>query len=73
MNIELFVLGGYGQFVWPAFIFTLTICFLFYLRTSNELKKQEKLYSREFAQSHTAKIKIAKNKEPLSVKPAQIS
>ena len=44
MNLELLVLGGYGQFVWPAFIFTFVSCFLLYLKTKKELKKQEEKF-----------------------------
>jgi len=44
MNIELVILGGYGQFVWPAFIFTFVCCFSLYMKTRKELKKQEKLF-----------------------------
>ena len=44
MNIELVILGGYGQFVWPAFIFAFVCCFSLYVKTRKELKKQEKLF-----------------------------
>ena len=63
MNIELLVLGGYGQFVWPAFIFTFVSCFLFYLRTKKELKKQEKMFLIEFKQMPVAKIEVTKQKK----------
>lgn len=65
MNIEFLNLGGYGQFVWPAFIFTFVSCFLLYLKTSKELKKQEKLFLIEFKQMPTTKIKIVKQKRLL--------
>ena len=48
MNIELLVLGGYGQFVWPAFIFTFVSCFVLYIRTKKELKRHEKMFLIEF-------------------------
>jgi len=63
MNLSLFVLGGYGQFVWPAFIFTFVICFYLYLKTKKELQKQEKLFLKEFKQSQTAKIVVNSQKE----------
>ena len=56
-------LGGYGQFVWPAFIFTFISCFFLYLRTKKEFQKQEKIYINEFKQLQTAKIKTVKIKE----------
>ena len=65
MNIELLTLDGYGQFVWPAFIFTFVSCFLLYLKTKKELNKQEKLFLLEYKQVTTAKIKVAKQKKLL--------
>ena len=63
MNLDLFILGGYGQFVWPAFIFTFVICFYLYLKTKKELKKQEKLFLNEFKQSQTIKIVVNSQNE----------
>ena len=63
MSLNLFILGGYGQFVWPAFIFTFVICFYLYLKTKKELQKQEKLFLKEFNQSQTAKILFNSQKE----------
>ena len=65
MNIELLVLGGYGQFVWPAFIFTFVSCFLLYLKTKKELKRQEKMFLIEFKQMAITKIEVAKQKKLL--------
>ena len=65
MNLELIVLGGYGQFVWPAFIFTFVSCFLLYIKTKKELKRQEKMFLIEFKQIPIAKIEVAKQKELL--------
>jgi len=63
MNLNLFILGGYGQFVWPAFIFTFVICFYLYIKTKKELQKQEKLFLNEYKQSQTAKIVVNSQKE----------
>ena len=63
MNLNLLILGGYGQFVWPAFIFTFVICFYLYLKTKKELQKQEKLFLKEFGQSRTVKIVVNSQKE----------
>ena len=65
MNIEFLVLGGYGQFVWSAFIFTFASCFLLYLKTKKELKKQEKMFLIEFKQIPVRKTEVAKQKELL--------
>ena len=69
MILEFLNLNGYGQFVWPAFTFTFAICFYLFLRTANELKKQEKLFLKEFKQIKSLKIKNsqAKKREVLSV------
>ena len=63
MNIEFLVLGGYGNFVWPAFIFAFVSCFLLYLKTKKEFKRQEKMFLIEFKQIPIAKIEVAKQKE----------
>ena len=63
MNLNLFILGGYGQFVWPAFIFTFLICFYLYLKTKKELRRQEKLFFSEFKQLQTIKIVVNSQKE----------
>ena len=65
MNIEFLVLGGYGQLVWPAFIFTFVSCFLLYLKTKKELKKQEKMFLIEFKQIPVRKTEVAKQKKLL--------
>ena len=63
MSTEFFILNGYGQFVWPAFIFTFVSCFSLYLKTKKEFQKQEKIYLKEFEQSQTIKIETDKRKE----------
>ena len=63
MDIELLFLGGYGQFVWPAFIVTFIGCFLLYVKTKKELKKQEKKFAIEFKQMPVRKIEAAKQRE----------
>ena len=69
MNLELLILGGYGQFVWPAFIFTFVSCFSLYVKTKKEFKKQEKIFLKEFKQMKTEKIETVKEKEALSGSP----
>ena len=69
MNLELLILGGYGQFVWPAFIFTFVSCFSLYVKTRKEFQKQEKIFLIEFKQMQTEKIETVKEKEALSGSP----
>ena len=54
---EFLNLNGYGVFVWTAFIFTLTSCSILYFKTKNELKKQEKMFLKEFSYNYTLKAK----------------
>ena len=69
MNLEFLILGGYGQFVWPAFIFTFVSCFVLYVKTKKEFQKQEKMFLKEFKQSQIEKIKTTKKTEVLSGSP----
>ena len=69
MNVELLILGGYGQFVWPAFIFTFVSCFVLYVKTKKEFQKHEKMFLKEFKQIQTDKIITGKKREALSGSP----
>ena len=62
-HMDFFILDGYGQFVWPAFVFTFVSCFYLYLKTKSEFQKQEKIFLNEFKQLKTIKIEVAKSKE----------
>ena len=62
MFIELLTMNGYGQFVWPAFIFSLASCFYLYVKTRSELKQQERTYFLEFREVQTKKIEFIKGK-----------
>ena len=69
MNLEFLVLGEYGQFVWPAFIFTFACCFALYIKTKKEFQKQEKMFLKEFKKRQIEKIKTTKKTEVLSGSP----
>ena len=69
MNLEFFILGGYGYFVWPAFIFTFVSRCALYLKTYKEFKKQEKMFLNEFKRMQAVKIKAVNEKEVLSSSP----
>ena len=69
MDLELLFLGGYGQFVWPAFIFTFVSCLALYLKTKKEFQKYEKMFLKEFKPTQTEKIETVKKKEALSCSP----
>ena len=63
MDLEFFIMGGYGQFVWPAFTFTFVSCAVLYIKTKKELQTQEKMLLREYEKLHTTKIKTTKEKK----------
>ena len=63
MVLELLILGGYGQFVWPSFIFTFVSCLILYVKTKTELQKQEKMFLNEYKEAHISRIKVVERKE----------
>ena len=62
-------MGGYGYFVWPAFIYTFVSCFILYSMTYKKFKKQERIFLNEFKQTRAEKIEVVKKKEALSSSP----
>ena len=69
MDLEFLFLNGYGQFVWPAFIFTFFSCFVLYAKTYKKFKKYEKLYLNEYQQNQDVKIKDFDLRKSLSKSP----
>ena len=69
MNLEFFLLNGYGQFVWPAFAFTFLTCLFLYVKTYKEYKMYEKLYLNQFAKKQSFKIEDTGTSEVLSKSP----
>ena len=63
MLMELFTMNGYGQFVWPAFIFTFVSCLYLYLKIRIEFKQQEKIYLLKFKNAKVIKIQFDKRKK----------
>ena len=63
MNLNLLILDGYGLYVWPAYIFTFIICFILYLKTKKELKKQEKMFLCKVRNLPAIKVKIVKKRK----------
>ena len=61
--MELLTMNGYGQFVWPAFIFFFVSCLSLYLKTRIEFQKQEKIYLLEFGSMEAKKIQFNKRKK----------
>ena len=63
MSLDFLILDGYGQFVWPAFLFTFACCFFLYLKTKKEFLKQEEMFLNEFNQLQAIKLRVAEKKE----------
>jgi len=61
--MELLTMNGYGQFVWPAFIFTFVSCLYLYLKIRIEFKQQEKIYLLKFKKVEVRKIQFDKRKK----------
>tara|TARA_B100001996_G_scaffold282345_1_gene222723 strand:+ start:1060 stop:1275 length:216 start_codon:yes stop_codon:yes gene_type:complete len=70
MNFELFILQGYGHFVWSAFIFTFLCFFILYLKTKKELNKQEAEIYQDNRESKTIKIEANRKKTTEKFFPA---
>jgi len=65
MILEIIVLGGYGVFVWPAFIFTFVSCFFLYQKTKKEFIKYEKIFSNKYMETKVKTIETKKKKVTL--------
>ena len=63
MLMELLTMNGYGQFVWPSFIFTFVSCLYLYLKIRIEFKQQEKIYLLKFKKAEVRKIQFDKRKK----------
>ena len=62
MFYELISLGGYGAFVWPAFIFTLSSIFILFYISIKELKKNEKIYLAKISKYKSFNIKVQRHR-----------
>ena len=61
MDLNLTLLNSYDLFVWSAFAITFVSCFVLFINTKKELKKQEKLYLNVFKEP-TAELKVTRSK-----------
>ena len=52
MNFEIFLMDGYGVYVWSSFGFTFLVCLFLYIRTKKTLKKLEKDFIKEAQNLH---------------------
>ena len=56
-------LGGYGFFVWSAFIFTFVLCLFLYIKVKNDLTQHERKFLNKLKFMPYKKFKIVKNKK----------
>tara|TARA_Y100000590_G_scaffold136438_1_gene156169 strand:+ start:8021 stop:8236 length:216 start_codon:yes stop_codon:yes gene_type:complete len=69
MIFEFLSLSGYGQFVWPAFVFTFLGCFFLYLSVEKKYRKYEKKFLKQFNSRQFIRIKNVKEKKATSTSP----
>ena len=65
MTLELLTFNGYGQFVWPAFIFTFLCCLTLYFKAKRAFIKEQKIYLEEFKEYEYINIVAKKRKKVL--------
>jgi len=47
MNLSIFIMDGFGIYVWSSFIFTFIICIFLFIKTHKTLRKLEKEFVKE--------------------------
>ena len=63
MILDILIFGGYGQFVWPAFIFTFLFCLTLYIKTKKSLKKYEEIYLNKYKELKNSNLAIPQDKK----------
>ena len=65
---NLFLMNGYGVFVWSSFILTFIVCAVVYYRTRKTLKKYEKEFAKEIEELSVEKKKVVLEKSKVASK-----
>ena len=65
---NLFLMNGYGIFVWSSFVLTFLVCAFFYYKTRKILKKYEKEFAIEIEKLSVEQKKIALEKSKVASK-----
>ena len=60
-------MGGYGLFVWSAFIFTFVFCLFLYIRVRNDLTQRERQFLSKLKFMPYKKFKAIKSKKIVRV------
>tara|TARA_Y100000996_G_C22529465_1_gene645903 strand:- start:1187 stop:1417 length:231 start_codon:yes stop_codon:yes gene_type:complete len=63
MNLDIFVMNGYGVYVWSAFAFSFLVCFILFVKTKRTLKKLENEFKKEAMSLSDEKVSALKNKK----------
>ena len=63
MNLDIFVMNGYGVYVWSAFAFSFLVCFILFVMTKRTLKKLENEFKKEAMSLSDEKVSALKNKK----------
>ena len=59
MNLDLFIMNGYGLYVWSAFAFTLFNFLILYKVTSRQLIKEKAKFARKYETLNSDQIILA--------------
>ena len=59
MNLDLFIMNGYGLYVWSAFAFTLFNFLILYKVTSRQLVKEKAKFARKYESLNSDQITSA--------------
>ena len=60
---DVFLMNGYGLYVWSAFIFTLISFSILYFIINLQLKKEQKRFEKNFSTLSEEKYNVAINQE----------
>ena len=59
MNLDLFIMNGYGLYVWSAFAFTLSNFLILYKVTSRQLTKEKSKFTRKYESLNSDQVILA--------------
>ena len=63
MNLDLFIMNGYGFYVWSAFAFTLLNFLVLYKVTSRQLVKEQVKFAQKYKSLNSYQANLV-NKQP---------
>ena len=59
MNLDLFIMNGYGLYVWSAFAFTLFNFLILYIVTFKQFIKEKAKFARKYESLNSDKVILA--------------